>query len=268
MSPSSKSDISQTPLQLPRTPQLRNSLLRLLNTDSAGEYMGSAHTRRSCGREKFLIHEIQQFDPDVGRKCHVVRAIRPVHPHYRPGFQLKRQNTEVVVLQTTYGESSDVMLKVEFESAKEIYKLMPGLIPKPYGYGRYQTMDPVTYFYLSEFADMDTTTAPEPVEFASNLAELHKKSQSPTGKFGFHIVTCDSKMPHTVDWEESWAIFFGKLLRGVCKFDLETNGPWPEIERATEQLITKVVPRLFGNTNTKASQLNHVFCTATFGNRI
>jgi fructosamine-3-kinase len=54
-------------------------------------------------------------------------------------------------------------------------------------------------------------------------------------------------MPHTVDWEDRWAVFFGKLLRGVCKFDLETNGPWPEMERATEQVITKVVPRLLGN---------------------
>lgn len=139
------------------------------------------------------------------------------------------------------------MLNGEFESAKEIYRLMPGLIPEPFAYGKYKVQDPVTYFYLSEFIDMDITTAPEPVEFTSKLAELHKKSQSPNGKFGFHVVTCDGKMPHTVDWEDSWAVFFGNLLRGICKIDLENNGPWPEMERATEQVITKVIPRLLGN---------------------
>ena len=55
---------------------------------------------------------------------------------------------------------------------------------------------------------MDVTSAPEPVEFTSKLAELHKKSRSPTGKFGFHITTCDGKVAHVVEWEESWAVFF------------------------------------------------------------
>jgi len=139
------------------------------------------------------------------------------------------------------------MLRGEFESAKEIYRLMPGFIPKPYGYGRYKEADPVTYFYLSEFIDMDITTPPGPDEFAAKLSELHKKSESPTGKFGFHVVTCDGKMPHTVDWQDSWAVFYGRLLQGVCKLDTETNGRWPEMERALQQLIDKVIPRLLGN---------------------
>ncbi|KAK1764261.1 Fructosamine kinase-domain-containing protein [Phialemonium atrogriseum] len=150
-------------------------------------------------------------------------------------------------LKIAYGEHGGVMLKGEFESAKEIYRLMPGFIPQPFAYGRYKVSNPVPYFYLSEFIDMDITTAPDPGEFATKLAELHKKSESPTGKFGFHVVTCDGKMPHTVDWQDSWAVFFGRLLQGICKIDRETNGPWPEMERATEQLITKVIPRLLGN---------------------
>lgn len=139
------------------------------------------------------------------------------------------------------------MLLGEFESAKEIYRLCPGLIPEPFGCGRYHANDPITYFYLSEFVDMDITTAPDPDEFAGKLSEMHKLSQSPTGKFGFHVVTCDGKMPHTVDWQDSWADFFARLLKGICKIDIENNGPWPEMERATEQLINKVIPRLLGD---------------------
>ena len=139
------------------------------------------------------------------------------------------------------------MLLGEFESSKAIYEITPDFIPQPLGFGRYKVQSPATYFYLSEFIDMDVTTAPDPVEFTSRLAEMHKISESPTGKFGFHVATCDGKVAHTVDWEESWAEFYRKLLVGVCQHDLETNGQWPEMERATVQVATKVVPRLLGS---------------------
>jgi protein-ribulosamine 3-kinase len=147
------------------------------------------------------------------------------------------------------------MLKGEFESSKEIHRLMPHFIPEPFGYGRYAVKNPATYFYISEFVNMDVASAPEPVEFTSKLAELHKISQSPTGKFGFHVTTCDGKMNHIVEWEESWAVFFRKLLLGICKLDLEANGPWPELERATKQVATKVVPRLLGALQAEGRQI-------------
>jgi protein-ribulosamine 3-kinase len=147
------------------------------------------------------------------------------------------------------------MLCGEFESAKEIYRLTPGLIPEPYGYGRYKEADPVTYFYLSEFMDMDLFTPPSPDELAAKLSELHTKSEPRTGKFGFHVVTCDGRMPHTVDWQDSWAVFFARLLQGVCRLDTETNGRWPEMELALEQLVDKVIPRLLGNLTHKGQPI-------------
>lgn len=147
------------------------------------------------------------------------------------------------------------MLKGEFESSKEIYGLMSDFLPEPCGFGRYSASDQVTYFYLSEFVNMNVATAPDPVEFTKRLAELHKKSKSPTGKFGFPVTTCDGKMAHTVDWEDSWAVFYRKLLLGVCKLDLETNGPWPELERATEQVATKVIDRLLGALQSEGRQI-------------
>lgn len=152
----------------------------------------------------------------------------------------------MVLQQVAYGEHGRIMLNGEFESSKDIYNLMPDLIPEPSGFGKYKTENPTTYFYLSEFVDMDVTTAPEPTEFTSRLAAMHRSSKSPTGKFGFQATTCDGKVAHTVEWEERWDIFFRKLLLGVCGKDLETNDPWPELERATEQVANKVVPRLLG----------------------
>lgn len=123
------------------------------------------------------------------------------------------------------------MLKGEFESSKIIYDLMPDFLPEPFGFGRYKVQSPAAYFYMSGFVDMDVTTVPDPAEFTSRLAHMHKISQSPTGKFGFHVKTCDGDRAHVVDWQDSWAVFYRNLLLGVCDLDLKRNGPWPEYER-------------------------------------
>lgn len=84
-----------------------------------------------------------------------------------------------------------VMLRGEYESSKIIYNLMNDFLPKPYGFGKYKVSSPPTYFYLSEFVDMDVTAAPDPAEFTARLAQMHQLSESPTGKFGFSVQTCD-----------------------------------------------------------------------------
>ena len=138
------------------------------------------------------------------------------------------------------------MLRGEYESSKIIYGLMNDFLPKPFGFGKYKNPNPPTYFYLAEFVEMDVKIAPDPAEFTKRLAQLHKLSRSPTGKFGFHIQTCDGKVAQNVNWQDSWATFFTKLLLGICERDLAINGPWPELERATEHLANVVIPRLLG----------------------
>lgn len=138
------------------------------------------------------------------------------------------------------------MLRGEYESSKIIWNLMNDFLPKPYTFGKYKVPSTPTYFYLSEFVDMDVTTAPDPAEFTKRLAQMHKLSKSPTGKFGFSVQTCDGQVAHTVDWQDSWAVFYKNLLLGVCNKDVETNGPWPEMERATEQVADVIIPRLLG----------------------
>jgi protein-ribulosamine 3-kinase len=147
------------------------------------------------------------------------------------------------------------MLNGEWESSRYIHSILPDFIPEPLGFGRYKSQGAAAYFYLSKFVDMDVTTAPEPKEFTTRLAEMHRISQSPTGQFGFHITTCDGKTAHTVEWQDSWAEFFRRLLQGVCRLDLETNGPWPELEKATSQVIEKVIPRLLGALQENGRQI-------------
>ena len=62
-------------------------------------------------------------------------------------------------------------------------------------------------------------------------------------------------MAHVVDWEQDWAKFFQKLLVGVCKLDLAANGPWTELERATAQVVAKVIPRLLGTLTSRGEKI-------------
>jgi fructosamine-3-kinase len=136
------------------------------------------------------------------------------------------------------------MVNGEFEFPKAIHRVKPDFIPTPIGFGQFKVPRPPTYFYLSEYVDMDVTTPPDPSDFASRLAQLHKDSQSPNGKFGFHVPTCDGDRAHVVDWDSSWASFYRELFLGVCELDLAKNGPWPEYELAIQQVAWTVIPRL------------------------
>ncbi|KAK8066680.1 hypothetical protein PG997_013427 [Apiospora hydei] len=134
---------------------------------------------------------------------------------------------QLYFLKVAFGDQGRTMLRGEYESSKIIYK----------------------------FVDMDVITAPDPAEFTKRLAQLHKLSESPTGKFGFAVQTCDGQVAHTVDWNSSWADFYLKLLLGVCKKDLEANGPWPEMELATKQVADAVIPRLLGRLQENGRKL-------------
>lgn len=136
------------------------------------------------------------------------------------------------------------MLGGEFESSKVTHAAMPDFIPTPIGFGRFRAQSPATYFYLSQYVDMDVTTPPDAAEFAGRLAQLHRASRSPNAKFGFHVPTCDGDRPQVVDWEDTWTVFYRNMFLGVCQRDIKRNGPWPEYERAIQQVAWKVIPRL------------------------
>ncbi len=79
---------------------------------------------------------------------------------------------------------------------------------------------------------------------ANRLADLHQRSRSPTGKFGFHFATCHAKVAQKVDsWEESWCTLFSKHLghfMDLAKSFLD----WPEFNVLCRVTLDKVVPRL------------------------
>ena len=81
------------------------------------------------------------------------------------------------------------MTEGEFESLKAIHAVAPNFAPEPFAWGKYRKEEPETYFLLVEFREVGEQP-PDPIKFTARLADLHKMSVSPTGKFGFHITTC------------------------------------------------------------------------------
>jgi hypothetical protein len=69
------------------------------------------------------------------------------------------------------------MLNGEWESSKEVSKLMSNFIRKPKSFGKYKMADHDAYFCVSEFVDMDViNTTPTPGRLTANLAALNRDS--------------------------------------------------------------------------------------------
>ncbi len=135
------------------------------------------------------------------------------------------------------------MLRGEYESLKAIHDVSPAMVPEPHAWGKYDDGSD-TYFLLTEFREIGQQP-PDPAKLTERLAEMHQKSVSPTGKFGFHVTTCHATLPQVTDcWEESWAVLYRKQLAQMIKLDEEKNGEWPEFKTVCQLILDKVIPRL------------------------
>ena len=136
------------------------------------------------------------------------------------------------------------MIEGEFESLKAIHAVSPNFVPQPFAWGRYCQEGLDTYFLLTEFREVGEQP-PDPIKFTARLAELHQRSMSPTGKFGFHITTCLAKLTQvTHTWEESWETLYRNQLAHQITMDEEKHGVWPEFQHVCRLTLEKVIPRL------------------------
>ncbi|KAI1767823.1 Fructosamine/Ketosamine-3-kinase [Hypoxylon sp. FL1150] len=134
------------------------------------------------------------------------------------------------------------MVESEYESMKAIYEVVPAFAPKPIAHGAYET-DPYTYFSLCEFREM-LQSLPDVHKFATGLAELHRNSKSPTGKFGFHMPTYSGNLPQRTEWNASWEALFTENLRIALDHEIEAKGYDPEFDVLVPAVFGRVIPRL------------------------
>jgi protein-ribulosamine 3-kinase len=133
------------------------------------------------------------------------------------------------------------MCQGEFESLKAMHAVVPSFIPEVYSWGR--ITEGTGYYLLAEWREVGQQP-PDPQQFTMRVAELHKNSISPNGKFGFHVPTCHGNVPQYTEWEDSWTVMFQKIMTRAMDVDREKYGLWPEYDALREVLIAKVIPRL------------------------
>jgi protein-ribulosamine 3-kinase len=150
------------------------------------------------------------------------------------------------------------MAKGEHEGTKAIHAVIPKNMPRALAHGTY-VKDNNRHFVLNEFHEMDDEM-PAPLQFVSVIAELHQKSVSPTGKFGFHCTTHAGTTPVLNDWCESWEEFFARSLRETMKWETSVQGQDDEMDRLEQDTLEKVVPRLLRPLQTGGRSIKPSLC--------
>jgi protein-ribulosamine 3-kinase len=160
------------------------------------------------------------------------------------------------IYQVSVSEHGRKALEGEFESTSAIHAVTPDFAPKPITWGSFKAI-PNTHYYLCKFYDL-AKELPEPTEFCSKLAELHTKSQSPNGKFGFHVVTYNGNLPQENSYADTWEEFFIKGFEYMLNLNLERGGPWEEMGGLKSAMLTKVIPRLLRPLETEGRAVKPV----------
>ncbi|KAI1440303.1 Fructosamine kinase-domain-containing protein [Annulohypoxylon stygium] len=129
----------------------------------------------------------------------------------------------------------------EYMAMLEIHSTSPNFAPQPRGYGKCDNEN--AHFFICDYLTI-SHDLPNPVRLGKKLAELHRNSNSPTGKFGFHVTTFDGKLPLNTAWDSNWTSFFKKLILDVYNLDTEVNGFWKELDDVMQITLEKLIPRL------------------------
>lgn len=125
---------------------------------------------------------------------------------------------------------------------KALHNTLPELTPEPIAWGTFAQADNV-HFFLCEFVDM-TDDLPDVEASMKMLAELHAKSSSPNGQYGFHVPTLQGTVPQYTEWTDSWEDFFTKSIRTVFENEERSQGPDEEVQYLCKETLSKVIPRL------------------------
>lgn len=88
----------------------------------------------------------------------------------------------------------------EYMAMLEIHSTSPNFAPQPRGYGKCDNEN--AHFFICDYLTI-SHDLPNPVRLGKKLAELHRNSNSPTGKFGFHVTTFDGKLPLNTAWDSN-----------------------------------------------------------------
>ncbi|XXH04600.1 hypothetical protein Hte_011017 [Hypoxylon texense] len=142
----------------------------------------------------------------------------------------------------------EVIKEGEFESLRALGTVSRKFVPFAYGWGKFGDKTAPgedVYFLLTSFHNVGQQPPADPSTFTARLADLHQRSKSPNGKFGFHTKTCLARLPQVTDhWEESWAALYKEQLQQLVRLDYNKNKDWGAFHPICSLILDKVIPRL------------------------
>ena len=150
------------------------------------------------------------------------------------------------------------MVKAEYKSMKALHAVIPANIPEPLATGTF-VQDTNKHFYLAKFCEM-RDELPSTSEFIGFISDLHQKSASPTGKFGFHTTTYGGNQAVDNEWCSSWEEFYARAIRNTVKNESLVQGPNEELNELTEKLCSHVIPRLLRPLETGGRSIKPTLC--------
>lgn len=134
------------------------------------------------------------------------------------------------------------MMRGEFESMRAIHAVSPMFAPNPIAWGTFKS-NPELHFFLCDFHIMDKET-PNAEIFTARLAEIHKKSVSPNGKYGFHVTTYNRKLPQDCTWTDTWEECYRNNLKRMFDLGEEARGSDDDFKKIRDTVLDRAVTRL------------------------
>jgi protein-ribulosamine 3-kinase len=111
------------------------------------------------------------------------------------------------------------------------------------------------HFFLSNFHEMDLGL-PDVTKFTAQLAMMHRKSKSPTGKFGFHVTTYNGNLPQVNQWTDTWEELFTINFRHFLEMEQQMQGPaTEELTGLSNAMLERVIPRLLRPLETEGRHI-------------
>ncbi|KAK4203160.1 Fructosamine kinase-domain-containing protein [Triangularia verruculosa] len=153
--------------------------------------------------------------------------------------------------ESSVGRTAQKMITAEIAGLDAIRAVSPSFAPEAHGWGAYrdQVTSSTTYFLVTSFCDIGLQP-PAPHTFAAQLANLHKSSVSPTGKFGLDEAPCHATIWYTViTWQSSWTTLFRDILAYTIHLSQqqhEGHDSYAEFQKLSDLVLDEVVPRLLG----------------------
>lgn len=137
---------------------------------------------------------------------------------------------------------------------QSIYAITPIFVPEPIAWGTSQS-DPELHFFLCDFHEMDLEL-PDVDTFTARLAELHRSSTSPIGKFGYHVTTYNGILAQDNTWTDTLEEYFANNFKRMVELEEAAQGPPTEEQTVlVAAMLEKVIPRLLRPLETEGRKL-------------